>query len=221
MDARMKILKDIALCVEKGDSAALKELIRKALAEELPAENILYSGLIAGMESVGLKFKRNDIFIPEVLIASRAMKAGMDLIRGSFIHRIQKRPATILLGTVKGDIHDLGKRIVGTFLESWGYEVRDIGVDVSKEQIVEAIRKEKPAVVGLSALLTTTMIYIGDIIEAVRKAGLKQKVKIIIGGAPVTQTFAYEVRADGYSPDAASAVELVNSLLKKGRRIKK
>jgi 5-methyltetrahydrofolate--homocysteine methyltransferase len=217
---RMKILKDIAFCVEKGDSATLKGLIHKALAENLPAESILFSGLVAGMESVGLKFKKNEIFIPEVLIASRAMKAGVDLIEGTFTHRVRKCPATILLGTVKGDIHDLGKRIVGTFLESRGYEVRDIGVDVSKEQFVEAIRKEKPAVIGLSALLTTTMIYIRDIIEAVREAGLRKKVKIIIGGAPVTQTFAYEVKADGYSPDAASAVELVKSLLKKGRKFK-
>ena len=217
----MKRLKEIALCVEKGDSASLKELIQRALAGDLSAEDILYSGLIAGMESVGLKFKKNEIFIPEVLIASRAMKAGVDLIRGSFIQRAQKRPETILLATVKGDIHDLGKRIVGTFLESRGYTVRDIGVDVSKEQVVEAIRKHRPAVVGLSALLTTTMIYMRDIIEAVREAGLKQKVRIIIGGAPVTQTFAYEVKADGYSPDAASAVELVNSLLKMDRKHRK
>jgi 5-methyltetrahydrofolate--homocysteine methyltransferase len=217
----MKRLKDIALCVEKGDSASLKDLIQKALAGNLPAEDILHSGLIAGMESVGLKFKKNEIFIPEVLIASRAMKAGVDLIRGSFIQRAQKRPEKILLGTVKGDVHDLGKRIVGIFLESRGYEVRDIGVDVSKEQVVAAIRKHKPAVVGLSALLTTTMVYMRDIIEAVREAGLKQKVRIIVGGAPVTQTFAYEARADGYSPDAASAVELVNSLLKKDRKRRK
>jgi len=214
----MKILKDIAFSVEKGDSATLKGLIHKALAENLPTESILFSGLVPGMESVGLKFKKNEIFIPEVLIASRAMKAGVDLIEETFAHRVRKYPATILLGTVKGDIHDLGKRIVGTFLESRGYGVRDIGVDVSKEQFVEAIRKEKPAVIGLSALLTTTMIYIGDIIEAVREAGLRKKVKIIIGGAPVTQNFAYEVKADGYSPDAVSAVELVNSLLKKGRK---
>jgi 5-methyltetrahydrofolate--homocysteine methyltransferase len=217
----MKRLKDIALCVEKGDSASLKDLIQKALAGNLPAEDILHSGLIAGMESVGLKFKKNEIFIPEVLIASRAMKAGVDLIRGAFIQRAQKRPETILLGTVKGDVHDLGKRIVGIFLESRGYAVRDIGVDVSTEQVVEAIRKYKPAVVGLSALLTTTMVYMRDIIEAVREAGLKQKVRIIVGGAPVTQTFAYEVKADGYSPDAASAVELVNSLLKKDRKRRK
>lgn len=217
----MKILKDIALSVERGDSATLKGLIHKGLAEKLPAEDILFSGLVAGMESVGLKFKKNEIFIPEVLIASRAMKAGVDLIKGALSRRVRKRPATILLGTVKGDIHDLGKRIVGTFLESRGYEVRDIGVDVSKEQFVEAIRKEKPAVIGLSALLTTTMIYIGDVIEAVRGAGLRKKVKIIIGGAPVTQTFAYEVKADGYSPDAVSAVELVDSLLKKDRKYKK
>lgn len=217
----MKRLKDIAFCVEKGDSASLKELIQKALAENLSAENILHSGLIAGMESVGLKFKKNEIFIPEVLIASRAMKAGVDLIKGAFIRRIQKYPGTILLGTVKGDIHDLGKRIVGTFLESRGYVVRDIGVDVSKEKVVEAIRKQKPAVVGLSALLTTTMVYMREIVEAVTEAGLKQKVRIIIGGAPVTQIFAYEVKADGYAPDAASAVELVNSLLKKDRKSRK
>ncbi len=217
----MKILKDIAFSVEKGDSATLKGLIQKALAENLPAESILFSGLVPGMESVGLKFKKNEIFIPEVLIASRAMKAGVDLIERTLTRRVRKCPATILLGTVKGDIHDLGKRIVGMFLESRGYEVKDIGVDVSKEQFIEAIRKEKPAVVGLSALLTTTMIYIRDIIESVREAGLRDKVKIIIGGAPVTQTYAYEVRADGYSPDAASAVELVRSLLKKGRDSKK
>jgi 5-methyltetrahydrofolate--homocysteine methyltransferase len=217
----MKILKDIALSVERGDSATLKGLIHKALTEKLPAEDILFSGLVAGMESVGLKFKKNEIFIPEVLIASRAMKAGVDLVKGALTRRFRRRPATILLGTVKGDIHDLGKRIVGTFLESRGYEVRDIGVDVSKEQFVEAIRKEKPAVIGLSALLTTTMIYIGEVIEAVRGAGLRKKVRIIIGGAPVTQTFAYEVKADGYSPDAVSAVELVDSLLKKDRKFKK
>ena len=217
----MKILKEIAFCVEKGDSAALKELIQKALAGNLPADKILHSGLISGMESVGLKFKKNEIFIPEVLIASRAMKAGMDQIKGAFIHRARKCPAKILLGTVKGDIHDLGKRVVGTFLENRGYEVKDVGVDVSKEHFIEAIRKEKPSVLGLSALLTTTMVYMGDIIEAVREAGLKHKVRIIIGGAPVTQTFAYEIKADGYSPDAASAVELVNSLLKKERKCAK
>jgi 5-methyltetrahydrofolate--homocysteine methyltransferase len=217
----MKILKDIAFCVEKGDSARLKELIRIALAEDLPAEDILHSGLIAGMESVGSKFKKNEIFIPEVLIASRAMKVGVDLIKGAFVRRAQKRPETILLGTVKGDIHDLGKRVVGMFLESRGYVVKDIGVDVSKEQVVAAIRKHKPAVVGLSALLTTTMVYMKDVIEAVGDAGLKRKVRIIVGGAPVTQTFAYQAKADGYSPDAASAVELVNSLLKKDRKCRK
>lgn len=212
----MRRLKEIALCVEKGDSASLKELIRRALAEDLPAEDILRSGLIAGMESVGLKFKKNEIFIPEVLIASRAMKAGVDLIRGAFVRRARKRPETILLGTVKGDVHDLGKRVVGTFLESRGYAVKDIGVDVSKEQFIAAIRRHRPAVVGLSALLTTTMVYMKEVIEAVGEAGLKRKVRIIVGGAPVTQTFAYQAKADGYSPDAASAVELVDSLLKKG-----
>lgn len=211
----MKILKDITANVEKGDSATVKELTKTALSQKIAAEEILNDGLVKGMDVIGIKFKKNEIFIPEVLIATRAMKAGMDIIRPYFTEERNESKGKIVIGTVKGDLHDIGKKIVCMILESEGFEVVDIGIDVPKEKFLTSIKKENPDIIGMSALLTTTMAYMREVIEAVEKAKLKQNVKIIIGGAPITQSFADEIKVDGYAPDGVSAVELVKNLLKK------
>lgn len=211
----MKILKEITVNVEKGDSATVKELTKKALSQKISAEEILNDGLVKGMDAIGIKFKKNEIFIPEVLIATRAMKAGMDIIRPYFTEERNESKGKIVMGTVKGDLHDIGKKIVCMILEGEGFEVVDIGIDVPKEKFLTSIKKENPDIIGMSALLTTTMTYMREVIEAVEKAKLKQNVKIIIGGAPITQSFADEIKVDGYAPDGVSAVELVKNLLKK------
>jgi len=210
----MKILKEIAANIEKGDSAAVKELIKTALSKKIAAEEILNDGLVRGMDVIGVKFKNNEVFIPEVLIAARAMKAGMDIIRPLLTSETVKPKAKIVVGTVKGDLHDIGIKIVGMMLEREGYEIVDIGIDVPKEKFIKPIKKENPDIIGMSALLTTTMAYMREVVETVEKAKLKQNVKIIIGGAPITQAFADEIKADGFAPEAASAVELVKYLLK-------
>lgn len=211
----MRILKEIKVNVEKGDSASVKELAENALSQNIEAEKILNDGLIRGMDVIGVKFKNNEVFIPEVLIATRAMKAGMDVIRPFLIQEKEKSRAKIVMGTVKGDLHDIGKKIVCMIMEREGYEIIDLGIDVPKEKFLRAIKNENPDIIGMSALLTTTMVYMREVIEAVEKARLKQTVKIIIGGAPITQFFADEIKADGYAPDGASAVELVKNLIKK------
>lgn len=215
----MKILTEIAVNVEKGDSASVKDFVRNAISQNLPAENILNSGLIKGMDSVGKKFKNNEIFIPEVLIATRAMKAGMDILRPHLAEEVRQSKGKVVIGTVKGDLHDIGKKIVNMMLEREGYEIIDLGIDVPKEKFIEKINQEHPNVVGMSALLTTTMSYMREVIEAIEKEELKHKPKIIIGGAPITQSYADEIKADGYASDASSAVALVKNLLKHERTI--
>ena len=210
----LKVLSDLAASVEKGDSASVKELTRKALGLSIPAEKILNNGLVQGMNTIGQKFKANEVFIPEVLIATRAMNAGLEILRPSLTLAKTGFKGKILLATIKGDLHDIGKKIVGLMLEGAGYEVVDIGVDMSKERLLSVFKKERPAVIGLSALLTTTMTYMREIIEAFESAKIRRKVRIIIGGAPVTQSYADEIRADGYAPDAASAVALVRSFVR-------
>lgn len=217
----MEILSEISKNLELGDSATVKELLRKALSMNIPPERILNSGLIKGMEAVGKKFKKNEIFIPEVLIASRAMKSAMDVIKPHLSKSEKYLFGKIVLGTVKGDLHDIGKMVVSIALEREGYDIIDLGIDVSKETFLETVQKENPDILGMSALLTTTMSYMRDVIDRIRSAGLKKGVKIIIGGAPITQSFADEIGADGYAPEAESAVTLVKNLLNKietGRR---
>jgi len=209
----MEILTEVAANVEKGDSAAVKESVRKAISQNISAEEILKKGLIKGMESTGKKFKENEIFIPEVLIATRAMKAGMDIIRPRLTESGFKTKGKIVIGTVKGDLHDIGKNIVSMMLEREGYEIVDLGIDVPKERFIEIIKKENPDIVGMSALLTTTMSYMREVAMAIDEEGLKSRINIIIGGAPITQSYADEIRADGYAADASSAVILVKNLL--------
>ena len=210
----MEILTEVAANVEKGDSASVKESVRKAISQNISAEEILKNGLIKGMESIGKRFKKNEIFIPEVLIATRAMKAGMDIIRPRLTESGYKTRGKIVIGTVKGDLHDIGKNIVSMMLEREGYEIVDLGIDVPKERFIEIIKKENPDIVGMSALLTTTMSYMREVTSAINEEDLKSRTKIIIGGAPITQSYADEIKADGYAADASSAVILVKNLLK-------
>ncbi len=209
----MTILEDIALRVESGDETSVGELTQKALSEGISAGEILNKGLVAGMDVVGERFKKNEIFIPEVLVSARAMKEGMKIVKPLLGDEIAGSRGKVVIGTIKGDLHDIGKNIVGMLLEGAGFEVTDLGTDVTKEQFMEVVEKEGVDIIGMSALLTTTMTYMKEVIQSVEDANLKGKVKVIIGGAPITQSYAEEIKADGYAPDAASAVDLVKSLL--------
>lgn len=201
----MEILNNISELLQRGKAKDVKELVAKALDEQISPKDILTEGLIAGMGIIGRKFKSNEIFVPEVLIAARAMNAGLEILRPALIKSGVEPVGKALICTVKGDLHDIGKNLVKMMIEGQGIECIDLGVDVSGEKIVEAIKEHKPSILCLSALLTTTMMAQKDIIDAVVKAGLRDKVKIMVGGAPVTEDFAMQIGADAYSPDAASA----------------
>jgi 5-methyltetrahydrofolate--homocysteine methyltransferase len=206
-------LKDIALNVENGDSQAVESAAKEAISQGVSAEVILNDGLVKGMTVISEQYKSNEIFIPEVLVAARAMKSGMMVIRPLLAKANVQSKGKIAVGTVKGDLHDIGKNIVGMLLEGAGFEILDLGTDVSKEVFLDSVFKDKADVIGMSSLLTTTMLYMKDVIKELEDANLKHKVKIIIGGAPVTQAFADKIGADGYAPDAAKAVDLVKGLL--------
>jgi len=206
-------LKEIADNLIKGKAPEVKELVQKAIDEGEDVEKVLNEGLVAGMSVVGAKFKANEFYVPEVLIAARAMKAGMGILRPILAEKNIKGIGTVVLGTVRGDLHDIGKNLVAMMLEGAGFEIIDLGVDVSPEKFIETAKEKKADVVGLSALLTTTMPSMKDVVKAVGDSGLKDKVKVMIGGAPLTQSYADEIGADGYAPDAASAVDEVKQLL--------
>ncbi len=209
----MADLKEIAENLIKGKAPEVKELVQKALNEGVDVEKVLNEGLVAGMSVVGVKFKANEFYVPEVLIAARAMKSGMEILRPILADKNIKGVGTVVLGTARGDLHDIGKNLVGMMLEGAGFEIIDLGVDVSPEKFIEAAKEKKADLVGLSALLTTTMPSMKDVVKAVGDSGLKNKVKVFIGGAPLTQSYADEIGADGYAPDAASAVDKAKELL--------
>jgi len=209
-------LKEIADNLIKGKAPEVKELVQRAIDEGEDVEKVLNEGLVAGMSVVGAKFKANEFYVPEVLIAARAMKAGMGILRPILAEKNIKGIGTIVLGTVRGDLHDIGKNLVAMMLEGAGFEIIDLGVDVSPEKFIETAKEKKADVVGLSALLTTTMPSMKDVVKAMGDSGLKDKVKVMIGGAPLTQSYADEIGADGYAPDAASAVDEVKQLLGAG-----
>ena len=206
-------LKEIADNLIKGKAPEVKELVQKAIDEGEDVEKVLNEGLVAGMSVVGAKFKANEFYVPEVLIAARAMKAGMGILRPILAEKNIKGIGTVVLGTVRGDLHDIGKNLVAMMLEGAGFEIIDLGVDVSPEKFIETAKEKKADLVGLSALLTTTMPSMKDVVKAVGDSGLKDKVKVMIGGAPLTQSYADEIGADGYAPDAASAVDEIKQLL--------
>ena len=200
-----------ALSQGKMDEA--KRLTQEALDRGEPAEVILKDGLLQAMDRIGLKFKSGEFYIPEVLIAARAMHTAMAILKPILSKSTGTMAVKVLIGTVKGDLHNIGKNLVIMLLEGGGFEVVDLGIDLPANKFIEAIKQHQPQVVGMSALLTTTMIEMKNTIKAIEWAGLKEKVKIIVGGAPVTEKFAKDIGADGYAPDAASAVDLVRSLL--------
>jgi len=206
-------LKEIAKNLIQGKAPEVKDLVKKALDEGVGVEKILNEGLVAGMDVVGKKFQANEFYVPEMLIAARAMKAGMEIIRPILVQEDIKSQGTVALGTIKGDLHDIGKNLVGMMLGGAGFEVIDLGIDVAPEVFVQTAKEKKAHLIGVSALLTTTMVGMKDVINALKEASLDGKVKVMIGGAPVTQSYAGEIRADGYAPDAASAVDKAKELL--------
>jgi 5-methyltetrahydrofolate--homocysteine methyltransferase len=207
------IIEQLSEALIKGQAPVVKELTQKAIDSGLNAEVILNQGLIAGMSVIGERFKRNEVYIPEVLIAARAMNAGMALVKPLLKAAGVKARGVVCCGTVKGDLHDIGKNLVCMMLEGAGYEVVDLGVNCEPEKFVKAAQERKADAIGLSALLTTTMTNMKATIDAFKEAGLRGKVKIMVGGAPLTQSFADEIGADGYAPDAASAVDLLKKML--------
>lgn len=205
----MSTLQEMAEAVICGNAKKVKEIAEKVLSEGIAPQTIINDGLIAGMNVVGVKFKNNEVYVPEVLIAARAMHAGMDVVKPLLSASEVQDKGIVLIGTVKGDLHDIGKNLVRMMLEGAGYKVIDVGVDVSPEKFVQAVEEHKPQIVGLSALLTTTMVNMKSTIELLES----HPVKVMIGGAPVTQKFADEIGADAYAPDAATAVEMADKLL--------
>jgi 5-methyltetrahydrofolate--homocysteine methyltransferase len=205
------MLQKIASNLYDGDDDAVAELVQEALDQGLAPQDILSGGLIAGMDEVGKDFKAGELFVPEVLIAARAMHAGMGVLRPLLAESDVPSAGKFVIGTVEGDLHDIGKNLVRMMIEGAGFETIDLGTDVKAVAFVEAVREHRPALVGMSALLTTTMVNMKGTIEALEEAGLRDSVKVMIGGAPVTAAFAKEIGADAYAPDAASAVDVARS----------
>ncbi len=207
------ILEEISTAVIEGNMDDIEDLTEDALDEGLSAEDILNKGLMPGMDYVGVEFKAGNMFVPEVLRSAKAMQASMDILRPLLVEGGVEMIGKVLLGTVKGDLHDIGKNLVGMMCEGAGFEIKDLGKNVEPEAFVQAVREFEPDVVGMSALLTTTMRMMGHTIQALEEAGLRDKVKIMIGGAPVTQAFADQIGADGYASNAASAAELAKKFV--------
>jgi len=209
----MSLAPQIAEAVMKGKNKDAAALVQKALDAGEPPADILNKGLIAGMSVIGERFKKNEVYVPEVLIAARAMKEAMKVLQPKLVAAGVKPIGTAVLGTVKGDLHDIGKNLVGMMLEGVGIKVIDLGIDVPPEKYVDQAVANNASIIGVSALLTTTMTNMKSVVEAVKAKGLKGKVKVMIGGAPVTQAFCDEIGADGYAPDAASAADLAKKLI--------
>lgn len=208
----MADLQKIADGIIGGKAADVKSLVSAAVSEGVPVEDILKKGLIAGMDVVGTKFRANEFYVPEVLIAARAMHAGMDILQPLLTKAGIKPLGKVAVGTVKGDLHDIGKNLVVMMLKGGGFEVVDLGIDVPEEKFVAAA-KEGAQVIGLSALLTTTMTGMKNVIEALKAAGVRDNVKVMIGGAPITQAYADEIGADAYGEDAATAAIKAKQLI--------
>ncbi|MBE3069350.1 MAG: corrinoid protein [Planctomycetes bacterium] len=208
----MADLQAMAQAVERGDRNAAVKAVNDALAANVSPEKILNEGLIAAMTSIGTKFKNNEVFIPEVLIAARAMAGAMEILEPQLVKAGVKPRGKVVVGTVKQDLHDIGKNLVAMMLKGGGFQVIDLGVDVDPQKFVDAAKENGAQIIALSALLTTTMPNMKAVVDTLKKVGAKG-VKVIIGGAPVTQAYADEIGADGYAPDAGSAVDLAASLI--------
>jgi len=204
---------ELAQSIIAGQGNQVKDQVMSLIAAGNSPLEIVSEGLIAGMEVVGVRFKAGDMYVPEVLMSAKSMTGGLEIVKPLIAVADQKSNGKILIGTVKGDLHDIGKNLVSMLIESGGFEVINMGVDISAEDFINAIIKDEPDIIALSALLTTTMPAMKDIIELLKEKGLRDKVKVIIGGAPVSKEYADTIGADGYAPDAGSAVELCKQLL--------
>ena len=204
----MAILDDISSWLQQGRAPKVKACVKQALEEGVPAGDILEQGLLRGMNIIGEKFKNNEVFVPEVLVAARAMTKGIEILRPYLVEDGVEHKGTVVIGTVKGDLHDIGKNLVRMMMEGKGLEVIDLGVDVETEKFLDAAREHNADIIACSALLTTTMGVMHDIVEAVEASEMKDKVKIMVGGAPITQAFCDQIGADRYTADAASAADV-------------
>jgi 5-methyltetrahydrofolate--homocysteine methyltransferase len=208
-----EILSRMSEAIIEGNVDDMVGLTEEALDDGIPAQDILDKGLMAGMDYVGAEFKAGNMFVPEVLRSAKAMQTAMDILKPELAKAGARRTGKVLLGTVKGDMHDIGKNLVGMMCEGAGFDVKDIGKDIDPDAFVQAVRDFKPDIVGMSALLTTTMRAMGHTVTALEEAGLRDQVKVMVGGAPVTQAFCDQIRADGYAPNAAAAADLAKRLL--------
>jgi 5-methyltetrahydrofolate--homocysteine methyltransferase len=208
----MSLIEEIRQAVIEGQAKAVVPKVEQALAEGVPADEILQKGLIDAMAEVGRLFEEGEYFVPEMLIAARAMSAALELLKPHLVEKGVEPLGRVAIGTVKGDLHDIGKSLVAMMLEGAGFEIVNLGVDVAPEKFVDEAKKGAQ-IVAMSALLTTTMPNMKNTIQALKEAGVRDKVKVMIGGAPVTQAYADEIGADGYSPDASSAVRKAKELL--------
>ena len=203
----MSLLEQISTALQKGKAKDIKELVQQAIDQNIPAETILNDGLMAGMNVIGGKFKRNEVFVPEVLVAGRAMNIGTAMLKPLLVKDGVKNKGKVVIGTVKGDLHDIGKNLVRMMIEAKGFEVIDLGVDVPGESFLKTAQDSQVDIVCLSALLTTTMNEMRNVVELFEGAGVRERFKIMIGGAPITQSFCTTIGADIYTPDAATAAE--------------
>ena len=209
----MSLLEQISTAVQQGKAKDVVALVQEALDSGATAQQILDEGLLKGMSILGVKFKNNEVFVPEVLIAARALNRGTELLKPRLVEEGVEPIGRVVIGTVKGDLHDIGKNLVKMMLEGAGFAVIDLGVDVSEEKFIEAVKEHKPQILALSALLTTTMNNQQTVIEALKAADLRNKVKVMVGGAHVTQSFCDLIGADAYAPAAASAAEVAKSFV--------
>jgi 5-methyltetrahydrofolate--homocysteine methyltransferase len=209
----MALFEDLSSAVYGGNKDVVVTLVKQGMNEGIPAQDILDKGLLDGMAKLGVQFKNNKVFIPEVLVAARALNSGTDILKEKLVEEGIEAAGKVVLATVAGDLHDIGKNLVKLMMESAGFEVIDLGVDVHPEAIVKAVEEHEPDIVALSALLTTTMEQQGATIEALNAAGVRDSVKIMIGGAPTTEAFAVQIGADAFTTDAATAAEKAKELV--------
>ncbi len=209
----MADLNAISEALQKGKANDVKQMVQAAIDEGVTARQVLEEGMMAGMDVVGRKFKNNEVYVPEVLIAARAMNAGIEILRPLLINEKVKPRGTVVIGTVKGDLHDIGKNLVKMMMEGKGFNVIDLGTDVPVEKFLSAAQENEADIICCSALLTTTMTEMKKVVEAADEAGVHKQVKIMIGGAPVTQQYCESIGADAYTPDAASAAEKATELV--------
>lgn len=210
----MKYLDDLRQSVIDGDMHSAQALVQQALAEKIPAERILREGLISAMEEVGRRFECAEFYVPEMLVAARAMKSGLALLRPHLVAAEVKSIGKVVIGTVQGDLHDIGKNLVAMMLEGAGFEVVDLGVDVAAGKYVAGVKEHEPDLVACSALITTTMPRMEEVIQALKEAQVRDRVKVMVGGAPVTSEYASKIGADGYAADAAAAATLAKELIR-------